>query len=178
MMRRRIMPRSPPGWKKLKSSANALITTRRSMISDFTARLESLKKKAAAPAVVATLPPAPAAPAAALPKQPALLPGARRGYLEGDDGIDRSPAWADRGWTVREVHDGMAVVEGPAGFSRNRPGDVLPGAGPRRAHRKTRTRLGGRHEPGYIGGAAAANPGYVTGPGYMDGAADGDFLRD
>jgi hypothetical protein len=146
--------------------------------SDFTARLEKLEKKAAAPAVVATLPPAPAAPAAALPKQPALLPAPAAGISKETTGSIAPPRGPIRGWTVREVHDGMAVVEGPAGFREIGPGDVLPGAG-----RVERIERRGRDwavvtNQGYIGGAAAANPGYVTGPGYVDGAADGDFLRD
>ena len=140
--------------------------------------VEKLEKKAAAPAVVATLPPAPAAPAAALPKQPALLPAPAAGISKETTGSIAPPRGPIRGWTVREVHDGMAVVEGPAGFREIGPGDVLPGAG-----RVERIERRGRDwavvtNQGYIGGAAAANPGYVTGPGYMDGAADGDFLRD
>ena len=31
---------------------------------------------------------------------------------------------------------------------------------------------------GYIGGAAPAEPGYLSGPGFVNGAAEGDFMRD
>lgn len=33
------------------------------------------------------------------------------------------------GWTVREVVDGTAVLEGPGGVWRVRRGDMLPGVG-------------------------------------------------
>jgi hypothetical protein len=101
--------------------------------ADFAARLEKLEKKLAAPAVASIAPPptAPAAPppkpsaALASPSAPAVGPGVSK-ETTGSIALARPPI---RGWTVREVHDGMAIVAGPYGYRQIGPGDTLPGAG-------------------------------------------------
>ena len=145
--------------------------------ADFAVRLEKLEKKPPA-AVVAALPPAPAVPAAALPKQPAVLPAPAAGISKETTGSIAPQRGPIRGWTIREVRDGMAIVEGPLGFREVGPGDMLPGAG-----RVERIERRGRDwavvtNQGYIGGAAPAEPGYLSGPGFVNGAAEGDFMRD
>jgi hypothetical protein len=111
--------------------------------ADIAARLEKLEKKVAAP-VVASLALPSVAPAAPPPKPPTLTPapaptptpiapvfgaGVSR---ETTGSISPAPAPARpviRSWIVREVHDGVAVVEGPYGYREIGPGEYLPGAG-------------------------------------------------
>jgi len=99
--------------------------------ADVAARLEKLEKKLAAP-LVASLAQPQSAPAVPPPKPstaalaaPALGPGVSR-ETTGSIAPARPPI---RGWTVREVHDGMAIVAGPYGYRQIGPGDTLPGAG-------------------------------------------------
>ena len=108
--------------------------------ADFAARLEKLEKKLAAP-VVASLAPPQAAPPAPPPKPPMAAPaaapavGPAAGPASGP-GVSKettgsiAPARPPiRNWIVREVQDGVAVVEGPYGYREVSPGEYLPGAG-------------------------------------------------
>ncbi len=110
--------------------------------ADFAARLEKLEKKLAAP-VVASLAPPQSAPAVPPPKPPAATPAtppAGPGVSKETTG-SIAPARAPiRGWIVREVHDGVAIVAGPYGYRQVGPGDTLPGAG--RVERIERTGAG------------------------------------
>jgi hypothetical protein len=95
---------------------------------EFAARLEKLEKKAAAP-VVASLSPAQPAPAlTAVPPTPPMPP-VPPGVSKETTGSIPPARPLIRGWIVREVHGGMAVVEGPYGYREIGPGDMLPGAG-------------------------------------------------
>jgi hypothetical protein len=99
--------------------------------SEFTARLEKLEKKAAAPVVASIAPPA-AAPVpvpapAPLTKQLPVPPVAANVSKETTSSI--GPQTPIHGWAVREVHGNVAIVEGPYGFRQIGPGDMLPGAG-------------------------------------------------
>jgi hypothetical protein len=143
--------------------------------ADFGARLEKLEKKAAAP-VVAALAPAQPAPAAVLSKQtstpplPPIAPGVSK---ETTGSIAPPPQKPIRGWIVREVHGGMAVVEGPNGYRQIGPGDFLPGAG-----RVERIERRGRDwavvtNQGYINNGGGMDQGPMGGA--MNGMADGDF---
>jgi hypothetical protein len=107
--------------------------------ADIAARLEKLEKKAAAP-VVALLAPPLVAPAAPPPKPatPVPTPAPALTAPVFGAGVSREttgsilPAPARpviRNWIVREVHDGVAVVEGPYGYREIEPGEYLPGAG-------------------------------------------------
>lgn len=95
--------------------------------ADFAARLEKLEKKLAAP-VVASLAQPQSAPASPPPRPPTATPVAAGVSKETTGSIApaREPI---RGWIVREVHDGVAIVEGPYGFREIAPGQILPGAG-------------------------------------------------
>jgi hypothetical protein len=98
--------------------------------ADFAARLEKLEKKVAAPAVAAlTAPPTPPAPAAVLTRQPTASPPVATNVSKETTGSIPTPRGAIHGWTVREVHGGVAIVEGPYGFRQIQPGDTLAGAG-------------------------------------------------
>jgi hypothetical protein len=70
-----------------------------------------------------------------------------------------------RGWVIRDVRGGMAIIEGRDGFHEIGPGDNVPGAG--RVERIER-RAGGWAvvtNQGYIGGGGGAlGPGYMNGP--------------
>jgi len=94
--------------------------------ADVVARIDKLEKKAAAP-VVAALPAAAPAPVT-LPKRPAVLATPPAVSKETTGSIERKLGKIP-GWAVREVHDGVALVEGPDGVQETEPGDVLPGAG-------------------------------------------------
>jgi hypothetical protein len=141
--------------------------------ADFTARLEKLEKKVATP-VVASLAPTQPAPAAGLAKQPTpppLPPVAPGVSKETTGSIPVAPRPPIRNWVVREVHGGVAVVEGPYGYREIGPGDMLPGAG-----RVERIERRGRDW------AVVTNQGTISGPGGMgpgsggmNGMADGDF---
>jgi hypothetical protein len=134
--------------------------------ADFSARLEKLEKKAAAP-VVAALAPAQSAPAAASSKLPPPMPPVAPGVSRETTGSIGAPRGPIRGWIVREVHGGMAVVEGPNGFRQIGPGDLLPGAG-----RVERIERRGRDW------AVVTNQGYIGGGGEMGpvgGMMDGEF---
>jgi len=107
--------------------------------ADVAARLEKLEKKAAAP-VVASLALPPVAPAAPPPKPPTLTPPPAPAPIapvfgagvskETTGSIAPAPVRpVIRSWIVREVHDGVAVVEGPYGYREIGPGEYLPGAG-------------------------------------------------
>jgi hypothetical protein len=153
--------------------------------ADFTSRLEKLEKKAAAP-VVAAITPAQAAPTppvaqkAPTPPTPPVAPGVSK-ETTGSIPAPRPPI---RNWIVREVHGGMAVVEGPYGYRQIGPGDTLPGAG-----RVERIERNGRDwsvvtSQGTIssasargamgGGMGPMGPGGM-GPGGMNGMVDGEF---
>jgi hypothetical protein len=143
--------------------------------ADFGARLEKLEKKAVTP-VVASLTPAQPAPAAVPPKQtttpplPPIAPGVSK---ETTGSIAPPPQKPIRGWIVREVHGGMAVVEGPNGYRQIGPGDFLPGAG-----RVERIERRGRDwavvtNQGYINNGGGMDQGPMGGP--MNGMVDGDF---
>jgi hypothetical protein len=105
--------------------------------ADIAARLEKLERKVAAP-VVASLAPPPVAPAAPPPKPAVLAPAPTLTAPVFGAGVSKEatgsilPAPARpviRGWIVREVHDGVAVVDGPYGYREIEPGEYLPGAG-------------------------------------------------
>ena len=107
--------------------------------ADIAARIEKLEKKVAAP-VVASLALPPVAPAAPPPKPATPMPAAAPALTTPvfGAGVSREttgsilPAPARpviRSWVVREVHDGVAVVEGPYGYREIEPGEYLPGAG-------------------------------------------------
>jgi hypothetical protein len=147
--------------------------------ADFAARLEKLEKKVATP-VVASLAPAQPAPIAGLAKQPTppplppVAPGVSNApgvSRETTGSIPAAPRPPIRNWVVREVHGGVAVVEGPYGYREIGPGDMLPGAG-----RVERIERRGRDW------AVVTNQGTISGPGGMgpggggmNGMADGDF---
>jgi hypothetical protein len=81
----------------------------------------------------------------------------------------QAPRGPLRGWVIRDVRGGMAIIEGRDGFHEIGPGDNVPGAG--RVERIER-RTGGWTvvtNQGYIGGGGGA-----PGPGYMNGP-EGEF---
>jgi hypothetical protein len=129
--------------------------------ADFATRLEKIEKKISAPAVVA---------AAA----PPVAPGVARetpGISKETTGsiAAQAPRGPLRGWVIRDVRGGMAIIEGRDGFHEIGPGDNVPGAG--RVERIER-RAGGWTvvtNQGYIGGGGGA-----PGPGYMNGP-EGEF---
>jgi hypothetical protein len=131
--------------------------------ADFAARLEKLEKKLAAPVAAAIAPPqiAPAAP----PPKPSTVALAAPAALAAGPGVSKettgsiAPARPPiRGWTVREVHDGMALVAGPYGYRQIGPGDSLPGAG--RVERIERSAAGWTvvTDQGLINGSYGASP--------------------
>ena len=101
-----------------------------SRAAEITARLEKLEKKPAAP-VVAALPP-PVAPAPApttLPRQAEALPAPAPMAPKETTGSIARPRPMLRDWIVRDVHNGIAMVESRDGEREVSPGDFLPGAG-------------------------------------------------
>ena len=98
--------------------------------TDVVARLEKLEKKPAAPALAALPPPVVPAPGpTTLPKQAALLPTPAPALSKETTGSIARPRPTLHDWVVRDVHDGIAVVEGRDGEREVSPGDILPGAG-------------------------------------------------
>ncbi len=81
------------------------------------------------PAVVAPAPSA-APHATAAPPPPATTPDTAKPHVEArlTPVPDTRPTTID-GWTLREVVDGTAVLEGPDGVRRVRRGDTVPGLG-------------------------------------------------
>jgi hypothetical protein len=167
--------------------------------ADFATRLEKIEKKISAPAVVAAAAPpvppsAPAKPQAAtstssgagvskettasIAPQPPHAPPVAPGVARETPGISKettgsiaaqAPRGPLRGWVIRDVRGGMAIIEGRDGFHEIGPGDNVPGAG--RVERIER-RAGGWTvvtNQGYIGGGGGA-----PGPGYMNGP-EGEF---
>jgi hypothetical protein len=105
--------------------------------ADIAARLEKLEKKVAAP-IVASLALPPVAPAAPPPKPPTPTPAPALTAPVFGAGVSKETTGSIlpapvrpviRSWIVREVHDGVAVVEGPYGYREIEPGEYLPGAG-------------------------------------------------
>jgi hypothetical protein len=131
--------------------------------ADFAARLEKLEKKLAAPVAASIAPPqiAPAAP----PPKPSTVALAAPAALAAGPGVSKETTGSIaparpliRGWTVREVHDGMALVAGPYGYRQIGPGDSLPGAG--RVERIERSAAGWTvvTDQGLISGSYGASP--------------------
>ena len=97
--------------------------------ADLVARIEKLEKNPAAPIVAALPPPVPApASPAALPKQPAVLPQPAPVSRDVTGSIAR-PRPPLHDWVVRDVHDGIAMIEGRDGEREVSAGDLIPGAG-------------------------------------------------
>jgi hypothetical protein len=97
--------------------------------AELVARLEKLEKKPATP-VVATLPPPAPAVTAALPKQPAVLPAPAPVSKDVTGSITPArPRPILHEWIVRDVHDGLAMIEGRDGEREVSAGDMIPGAG-------------------------------------------------
>jgi hypothetical protein len=122
--------------------------------ADFAARLDKLEKRLPAPQIAA------AAPSPALPGPPATGAGKVSNETTGSIAPLGPPI---RGWIVREVRDGLAIVQGPHGFRQIGPGDRLAGIG--RVEKIERTAAGPVvvTDQGVIGGPPASN-GYRPGP--------------
>jgi tetrahydromethanopterin S-methyltransferase subunit G len=92
-----------------------------SEFADITTRLNKLEKKAAVPAASSAKPLPPDA-----PKQSTLL---ARAETSASNGIARPDRPLLQGYSVADVHDGIAVVDSRYGPKKVAPGDLIPGAG-------------------------------------------------
>ena len=90
--------------------------------ADIAARIDKLEKKAASQVVAANAPVAPA--------KPTLSPASAGPNVSNDitGSIDK-PKPLLRGFTLDDIRDGMAMIDGRQGPISVAPGDVIPGAG-------------------------------------------------
>lgn len=101
-----------------------------SRTADIVARLDKLEKKPLAPAVAAL--PAPVSLAqgpTTLQKQAIALPVAASTPSAETTGSIARPRPVLQGFVLRDVHNGLALIEGRDGDREVGPGDILPGAG-------------------------------------------------
>ena len=144
--------------------------------ADLTARLDKLEKKATTQ-VVAAIPAPPAAPAV-LTKQPTVLPPVVANVSNETTGSIAPPRTPIRGWAVREIHGGVAIIEGPYGYRQIALGDKLPGIGRVLRIERTGSGLSVVTDQGIISGSYGASA-YHAGPygafngGY--GPPEGEF---
>jgi prefoldin subunit 5 len=143
--------------------------------AELAARLDRLEKKLASP-VVASIAPQPAASTStALVRPPGAAPTSTEVSAETTGSIQ--PRGVIHGWSVREIHGGLAIVEGPGGLRQIGPGDRLAGVG--RVERIERTASGPMvfTDRGIISGAGPAayrmGPYGAYGGGY--GPPEGEF---
>ncbi|MGA2042996.1 MAG: hypothetical protein ABSG83_06455 [Roseiarcus sp.] len=143
--------------------------------AELAVRLDRLEKKLAAPTVAWIAPPPPVSTPAAPVRPQGAAPAPAEVSNETTGSIQ--PRGVIRGWAVREIRGGLALVEGPGGLRQIGPGDRLPGVG--RVERIERTASGLKvfTDQGIITGAGPAN--YRMGPygayggGY--GPPEGEF---
>jgi len=101
-----------------------------SRTADIVARLDKLEKKPAAPVVAAI--PAPVTPApgpTTLQKQATALPTPAAAPSAETTGSIGRPRPVLQAFVLRDVHNGLALIEGRDGEREVGPGDILPGAG-------------------------------------------------
>lgn len=89
-------------------------------LSQLIDRLDRLEREVASR-------PAPAAAAAAVQKQPQVSIASAKPSTDAEEG-QRRPRLITN-WVVRDVYDGLALVESPRGTIEVAPGEILPGAG-------------------------------------------------
>ena len=91
-------------------------------LSDLVARVDKLEKRSSAPVAAVIPPPAPA---------PSLPPRAPTPLVVANDvtGSTDKPKQVLHGYTLEDIRDGMALIEGREGTFTVAPGDIIPGAG-------------------------------------------------
>jgi hypothetical protein len=91
-------------------------------LADLVARVDKLEKRSSTPVAATIPPPAPA---------PSLPPRAPTPQVVANDvtGSTDKPKPVLHGYTVEDIRDGMALIEGREGSFTVAPGDIIPGAG-------------------------------------------------
>ena len=99
-------------------------------VADLVSRLDRLEHQVSAPATTGSIPPGAAPPATSIvPRSPAALKPQGNGPVADAKPMQPRAPTVDA-WVVRDVYDGMALVEARGGGLREiEPGEFLPGAG-------------------------------------------------
>lgn len=94
-------------------------------LSQIIERLDRMERRSAAPLAAGPAAAAPGPAAAVSGKQPRVA--AAKPPMDGANG-ERNPQLITN-WVVRDVYDGIALVESPRGSIEVTPGEIIPGAG-------------------------------------------------